>query len=162
MDLVSIRLLRAALVWLVIGFALGGLILSDASLPGDWRLWLTPTHGHILFVGWFFQFAIGVGYWLLPRRRSPERPLGYHAGAAHAALTLLNLGLVLRIVGEPAFRTGHTGVEIDLVLGVSAVLQFGAAVIVATQFWRRVIPRQPRASTAREPGRATATSNDQS
>src|ERR687898_1455118 len=106
MDPVSVRLVRASLLWLVAGFTLGALMLSDALVPGDWRLWFAPTHGHILFVGWFLQFAVGVAYWLLPRRRSTERPLGYGERSALLAVGALNLGLVLRIVAEPAERTG--------------------------------------------------------
>ena len=63
-----------AVVWLMIGFVIGGLMLTDRKVPGDWRLWLSPGHGHMLFVGWFLQFAMGLSYWLLPRKRTPISP----------------------------------------------------------------------------------------
>jgi hypothetical protein len=135
------------LLWLVTGFGLGALMLSDALVPGDWRLWFTPTHGHILFVGWFLQFAIGVAYWLLPRKRIPERPLGYHERWALAAFALLNLGLLLRVIAEPQDRVGNGGDMVDITLAASSVLQFAAIVIVASQMWPRIVPRRSARST---------------
>jgi hypothetical protein len=146
MDRTSIYLVRAALLWLVLGFGLGALMLSDALVPGDWRLWFAPTHGHILFVGWFLQFAVGVGYWLLPRKRTPERPEGYNVTATLIAFGLLNSGLLLRVIVEPLDRTGHGNDILDLMLAFSSVLQFAAIVIIARQIWGRILPRKQRAS----------------
>ena len=147
MDPVSVRLVRASLLWLVAGFTLGALMLSDALVPGDWRLWFAPTHGHILFVGWFLQFAVGVAYWLLPRKRTPERPFGYHERPAFAAFALLNAGLLLRVLAEPPDRVGNGGDTVDIVLAVSAVLQLAAIIIVASQIWPRIVPRPSARST---------------
>src|SRR5688572_11046529 len=107
MDPLSSVMLRAALTWLLTGFVIGAAMLTDRALPGQWQLWMAPSHAHMLFVGWFLQFAVRVAYWLLPRRRSPERPLGYRQRAAYFAAGALNLGLVLRIIAEPAERTGR-------------------------------------------------------
>jgi hypothetical protein len=147
MDPVSVRLVRASLLWLVLGFTLGALMLSDALVPGDWRAWFAPTHGHILFVGWFLQFAIGVGYWLLPRKRTPERPLGYNERGATIAFGLLNSGLLLRVLAEPPDRVGNGGDLVDIVLAVSSVLQLAAIVIIARQIWPRIVPRRGTRST---------------
>lgn len=144
MDRVSIFFVRAGLLWLLSGFILGGLMLSDNVVPGDWRLWFAPSHGHMLFVGWFMQFAIGVGYWLLPRKRSPERPEGYHEPTAFVAFVLLNAGLLVRVATEPWTRTGHSGLAIDLLLGSSSILQVGAILIIVPQIWRRIIARKKR------------------
>ncbi len=158
MDRVSIYLVRAALLWLVFGFALGALMLSDALVPGTWRDWFAPTHGHILFVGWFLQFAVGVGYWLLPRKRSPARPEGYHETGALLAFGLLNTGLVLRVIVEPLDRAGHGGDAIISALATSSVLQFAAIVIVVAQFWGRIIPRRKR-TVPQTTGRSTPNSS---
>ena len=147
MDPVSVRLVRASLLWLVAGFALGALMLSDAFVPGDWRVWFAPTHGHILFVGWFLQFAVGIAYWLLPRKRTTARPLGYHEQGAFSAFALLNSGLLLRVIAEPPGRVGNGEELIDVALAVSAVLQLAAIVIVATQIWPRIVPRRPSRSS---------------
>lgn len=144
MDRVSILFVRAALLWLLAGFILGGLMLSDNLVPGDWRLWFAPSHGHMLFVGWFMQFAIGVGYWLLPRKRTPERPEGYHEPFALLAFGLINAGLLVRVATEPWTRAGHDRLSLDLLLVCSSILQVGAILIIVPQTWRRIIARKKR------------------
>lgn len=146
MDRTSIYLVRAGLLWLVLGFGLGALMLSDALVPGNWRLWFAPTHGHILFVGWFLQFAVGVGYWLLPRKRTPEQPDGYNVRAALTAFVLLNTGLLLRVIVEPLERSGRGSDLLDIILAVSAILQFAAIIIIARQIWVRIVPRKQRST----------------
>jgi hypothetical protein len=145
MDRISVYYIRTAILWLVVGFALGALMLSDTLLAGDWRAWFAPTHGHVLFVGWFLQFAVGVAYWLLPRKRSDKRPLGYDTRVASAGYLILNAGLVLRVIAEPASHIdGESNMEARL-LALSAALQLVSIGIIARQIWTRVLPRTPRA-----------------
>jgi hypothetical protein len=144
MDPLSSLMLRTSLIWLLVGFIVGAAMLTDSALPGQWRLWLAPTHAHMLFVGWFLQFVVGVAYWLLPRKRSPEQPLGYGERTAAIAVAALNLGLLLRILGEPAERTGLTSDVTTALLAVSALLQVAAVLVFTTQLWPRVAPRPIR------------------
>lgn len=144
MDPLSSIMVRLALLWMLAGFIIGGAMLVDRDLPGDWRLWMQPTHGHMLFVGWFLQFALGIGYWLLPRKRSPERPLGYDLRLARFAVASLNIGLLCRVLAEPLDRTGHDAAWTEGLLALSALLQIGAAVIFVLQIWPRVAPRPPK------------------
>jgi hypothetical protein len=144
MDRLSSFMVRASFVWLLIGVVVGGLMLTDRSLPGEWRLWASPTHGHILFVGWFVQFALGIAFWLLPRRRSPERPLGYPEGIASGAVAALNLGLGLRVIGEPAERAGFAGGGTQAMLAASALLQIGAVAVFVALLWKRAASRTAR------------------
>lgn len=137
-------MVRTALIWLAIGFLLGGLMLADATFPGDWRHWFGPTHGHILFVGWFLQFAVGVAYWLLPRQRTDDRPLGYSERAALLSFVVLNIGLGLRVIAEPAMRMGYLTGTGDPILLVSAAAHIAAIGIIVTQLWGRVVPRVAR------------------
>jgi hypothetical protein len=146
MDRVSVVCVRVSLLWLLLGFGLGGLMLSDALVPGHWRVWFAPTHGHILFVGWFLQFAVGVAYWLLPRKRLPALPLGYHERRALVAIGLLNGGLLLRVVAEPAGRMGHGGRWADVALAASSLMQLAAIALIVAQLWGRVTPRSKRAA----------------
>ena len=145
-------MLRLALVWLMIGFVIGGLMLTDRNVPGEWRLWLSPGHGHMLFVGWFLQFVVGVAYWLLPRKRSPEQPIGYAERPAYVAVAALNAGLVLRVGGEAAERSGLANDLTFIVLAIAAVLQIGAAAIFVTQLWPRVAARPIRSGTSSTKG----------
>ena len=132
-------------MWLLVGFLIGAAMLVDRALPGDWRLWLAPSHAHMLFVGWFLQFAIGIAYWLLPRRRTAERGrLAIGSAWQPPPSPPSTGGLICRIVAEPAERTGLGGDVTVSLLAASAVLQTAAAVIFAVQLWRRVAPRPAR------------------
>ena len=144
MDPLSSVMLRAALTWLLAGFAIGAAMLTDRVLPGQWQLWMAPSHAHMLFVGWFLQFTVGVAYWLLPRRRSVERPLGYGERTAALAVAALNLGLLLRIIAEPVERAGLANDVTLAPLGASALLQVAATLVFVIQLWPRVGPRPMR------------------
>jgi hypothetical protein len=144
MDRLSALMVRASFVWLLAGVVVGGLMLTDRAIPGDWRLWASPTHGHMLFVGWFVQFVLGIAIWLLPRRRTPARPLGYDERATIGAIIALNLGLVLRVIGEPAERAGYVGGWTLVTLAASAILQIGAIAAFVLMLWPRVGPRAAR------------------
>ena len=160
MDRLSAVMARCSFAWLLAGFLAGALMLTDETLAGEWRRWLLPSHGHALFVGWFVQFVFGVAYWLLPRKRSPERPVGYRTRPAYAAVAALNLGLLLRVIAEPAERAGHGGSWTEPVFAVSALLQVGAAAVFVAQVWGRVAPRTMRAEMAAQSRRAEV-GNDQ-
>jgi hypothetical protein len=152
MDRLSSAMARASFVWLLAGAVAGATMMIDEALPGAWRVWLGPTHGHALFVGWFVQFAVGIAYWLLPRKRSPERPLGYDERLALLAVAMLNAGLLFRVVAEPVQRAHHDGAWITPALGASGAFQVGAFAIFVIQLWSRAAPRAVRTalSTPRE------------
>ncbi len=153
MDRISIVMVRAALAWLVLGFVVGGLMLVDRAIPGDWRAWMAPSHGHILFVGWFLQFALGIAYWLLPRKRQPELPLGYPEKPAFVAVTALNLGLLARVAAEPFERVGRASDVTLTLLAVSAILQVAAVVIFVMQLWPRIYGRNKLGKPAGSQGK---------
>ncbi len=138
MDRFTIVAVKSSFCWMLVGFVLGGLMLVDHLVPGNWRGWFQPSHGHALFVGWFIQFVIGIAFWLLPRKRLPELPLGYGERKAFIALVCLNVGLTLRMVAEPFFRMGKDAAWIDWFLAASAILQVGAIMIFISQMWPRV------------------------
>lgn len=138
MDRFSIVAVKASFIWMISGFFVGGLLITDHFIPGQWRLWMQPTHGHMLFVGWFVQFVIGIAFWLLPRKRLPELPLGYGEHKAFFALACLNVGLLLRALAEPFARSGTSGAVVDIPFAFSAILQVLAIVIFVSQMWPRV------------------------
>ena len=137
-------MVRAALCWLVAGAVVGGLMLLDDALPGALVAWLAPSHAHMLFVGWFLQFVIGVAYWLLPRKRTPAQTLGYDERLGMLATLALNAGLLLRVGAEPIARMGQGSALTQVALGSVALLQVTAIVVFAAQLWPRVGPRVPR------------------
>ena len=145
MDPLCSRMVRASLCWLAAGGIVGGVMLLDSTLPGSLAAWLAPSHAHMLFVGWFLQFAVGVAYWLLPRKRTPAQPLGYNERLGMIATLALNAGLLLRVGAEPIERMGQGSNLTQVTLGLVALLQVSAILIFATQLWPRVGPRAPRA-----------------
>ncbi len=138
MDRFSIIAVKSSFCWMIIGISMGALMLVDHLVPGNWRGWFQPTHGHILFVGWFVQFVIGIAFWLLPRKRLPELPLGYGEHKAFFALGCLNVGLACRVIAEPYYRGGYDYVWIDAMLVASSILQVVAVVIFVSQMWPRI------------------------
>lgn len=137
---------------MMLGILAGAAMLTDQDLPGNWRLWMGPTHTHMLLVGWFFQFTLGVAYWLLPRRRTPSHPIGYNERLAFACLICLNVGLALRAVLEPLQRAGHEGIGTRIGYVISALAQVAAFTIVATQLWPRVAGKTTRAKVRASSG----------
>lgn len=148
MDRLTVVMTRCALVWLAAGVILGGVILNDRIVPGDWVAWALPAHMHMLLVGWFLQFALAIAFWLLPRRRVPARPLGYDERIALVAAAALNLGLALRIVAEPLERAGRASAWTTAALAVSALLQVGAVLTFVVQLWPRLAARKERQPAA--------------
>lgn len=144
MDRVSAWMVRASLCWLVLGVTVGAVMMSDVWLPGRWRVWMAPSHGHMLFVGWFLQFALGIGIWLLPRTRSDAKPLGYREGRTAFAVVALNAGLLLRVWLEPVQRSGNDSSLYDPGLLLSSLLQLAAVGLIVIEIWPRVAARTPR------------------
>jgi len=94
----SVLMVRAALVYLVAGYAIGAIMLSAGGLGlGPWSAALRPVHAEFLLLGWTVQLALGVAYWILPRfRTGAERG---RATPVWAAFALLNGGVVAVAVG---------------------------------------------------------------
>lgn len=93
MPAVSVWFIRSALLYLLVGFSLGALLLAGKGLtlsPGLWR-WL-PVHIELLLVGWLVQLVMGVAYWIFPRFGMTPQARG-REGFAWLALGLLNLGI---------------------------------------------------------------------
>ena len=84
--------IRAALLYLAVGFTLGALLLAHKGLgfsPWMWRL--LPLHMEMLLLGWFVQLALGMAFWILPRyAQGPPRG---NEKLAWLAFALLNLGI---------------------------------------------------------------------
>jgi hypothetical protein len=108
-----------------------------------WSWWpplsaLNPVYIHVLVVGWATQLILGVIYWMFPiisrsQLRGDPRP-------AWAALIVLNLGLLLRVVAEP-WRAIEPNDLNQAGLIASALLQPLAAVLMVWVCWPRVRER---------------------
>lgn len=126
MPLLSIVMIRTALIYLGVGFTLGMLILLHKGIPYDANVWrLFPLHVELLLLGWMPQLAIGTAYWILPRFGVGADRYGkswlvwvgywfFNAGILLICLTalwtlsneFLLLGRVLQGIGMGAFAMG--------------------------------------------------------
>ena len=130
MPRLSVWFVRTALLYLLVGFTLGALILANKGflfLPSLWR-WL-PVHIEFVLIGWTLQFIMGIGFWILPRftsSRGDERPVW-------AAYAFINLGVLCAGLG-PLFAPSSVLIPLGRLLEVMAVVGF------AVNAWPRVKP----------------------
>ncbi len=103
------------------GFLVGGALFAARSLgvpAGSWWTSAGQAHGHIQLVGWAGLMVFGVGFHFLPRLR------GVSLASPHLTrpvLALLTIGLLLRVLIQPAFAAG-TGGPIPGILAITLVL----------------------------------------
>jgi hypothetical protein len=134
MPPLSIWYVRSALVHLLTGFTVGGLMLANKGVPFAPDLWLLRSaHIELLLVGWLIQLAMGVAFWILPRFWQP--PVRGNETGAVISLVLLNTGVWLVIIGT-IWRSGY------ILALVGRLCEAGAAVAFASHLWPRIVPRQ--------------------
>ncbi len=131
MPRLSVWFVRAALIALVAGTAIGGALLAVKGLPAAGGLIrLRPVHVELLLVGWLVNLVLGVAYWILPKHAS-GRERG-HPAPAWAAVLLLNAGV------PAAGCAALAGVPTLLLAGRAAEL--AAVTCFVAHAWRRVKP----------------------
>lgn len=139
MPRLSQIMIRAALVWLAIGYGFGGLVLFTKGVPLLPWLWaLRGAHIHILLLGWTVQLACGVAYWILPRldasgNRGDER-------VVRASALALNAGVVLGTVQSIASTWPLVAPWARWLLLLVGLLYGVAALLFARNAWPRVRP----------------------
>lgn len=134
MPRLSQWIIRAAFVYLLLGFTVGALLLTHKGLPLHPALWgWLPAHIEFLLVGWILQLVIGVAFWILPRFWvEPRRP---NEGYARVSFVLLNVGIWLVIAGS-TFGLGSWTVF------AGRVAELGAVAFFAAHSWGRVVSRE--------------------
>ncbi len=134
--------MRAAMFYLIGGMMAGALYWAQAA----WSIWtplayLSPIYIHMLVVGWLTQLIYGVIYWMFPvirkdNLRGDPRP-------AWAVFVLLNVGLLMRIGGEP-WRAASPNEINSVLLVVSAIVQTAAGLLYVLVTWPRVREKMGR------------------
>ena len=131
--------IKTALAYLAIAVLIGLLLALRSTIDLTPELLaLSPVYFHLFMVGWVTQLIFGMLFWMLPKY-SKEKPRG-HEQLVWAAYILINIGLILRVIGEP-LNTVHADWGLGWLLALSALLQLigGWAFIVAV--WPRVKAR---------------------
>ena len=96
---------------------------------------LMPVYFHLFMVGWITLFIFGVIYWMFPRF-SKERPRGSER-LAWATYGLINVGLILRVIGEPV-NALQSQAGFGWLLALSAILQWLGGMAFVLNTWGRV------------------------
>lgn len=128
--------LRSALIYLAAALILGVVLALPGSVPlPPFVRAMNPAYFHLFLVGWVTQMIFGVIFWMFPiiSRANPrgDERLGW------ASYVLLNIGLLLRVVGEPLVTTQPES-GLGWLVALSAVLQWLAAVLFVILAWPRV------------------------
>jgi hypothetical protein len=127
MPRLSAWFIRASLIYLLIGFTFGALILAQKGIPYHPAVWnLFPTHIEFLLLGWLVQLAMGVAFWILPRfgrQRGNEKLIW-------GAFISLNLGISLT-----AFQPW-----LSYALLAGRILEFAGILLFIIGSWPRVKP----------------------
>ncbi|HEY4131994.1 MAG TPA: cbb3-type cytochrome c oxidase subunit I [Gemmatimonadaceae bacterium] len=111
------RYIKTAIVFLMVGLAIGGwmIVARELTLRPP-AASTTSAHTHAILVGFVMMMILGVALWLFPR---PEKSdVRYRPAVAEAAYWLLTVGTTMRIAGElvrPA--TSALAVRWTVVLG---------------------------------------------
>lgn len=134
MPRLSQWLIRTAFIYLLLGFTIGALMLTNKGVPLHPALWRwLPAHIEFLLMGWIVQLTMGVAFWILPRYwQKPARP---RVASAQTAFVLLNLGIWLVVAGT-TFQAGRW----QLFLGRAA--EVGAVILFSLHTWKRIVSRE--------------------
>lgn len=129
MPTASVRFVRAAWTWFLVGLATGALL--TAAKIG----WLSPrllglraAHIHVLLLGWAVQWVFGIAFWIYPAFGS-ERTGPGPSRAMAACWGLLNGGVLVRACGEAAFDCGVAREAGAWGLALGSAAQLAAAAI---------------------------------
>lgn len=131
MPRLSSLFVRAALVYLGLGFTLGGLTLANKGIFFSAQVWnWLPAHIEFLLVGWLLQLAMGMSFWILPRLGA-ENPRG-NEYLMWVAFLLINSGIWLVVIAS------FTNLPKMAPAGRMAEAAAGALFALGT--WKRVKP----------------------
>ena len=93
MPRLSVYFVRASLIYLLLGFTIGGLMLANKGIMISPAIMaLLPLHIEFAFIGWMIQLAMGVAFWILPRFR--KEPIRGNEHLSWLAFFLVNAGII--------------------------------------------------------------------
>jgi hypothetical protein len=129
MPRLSVWFVRASLIYFLLGFTFGVLILAQKGIsyyPPVWNLF--PIHMDFLLIGWFAQLAMGVAFWILPRF-SIGPPRG-NESLARISFVLINAGLII----------GVSQLWFPQAILLGRMFAISAGFIFVIGLWRRIKP----------------------
>lgn len=138
MPLITRWYIRSSFLYLIASLVVGLLIAlrSKLALPAIFGV-MGPVYLHLFLVGWITQLIFGVIFWLFPK---PRTEIPNWERVAWIVWTMLNLGLLLRVVSEPPSVLQPGGVW-GWILVTSALLQWLAGIGLIVIVWPRAYTR---------------------
>jgi hypothetical protein len=137
MPLVTRWMLKTSLIYFLLALIVGLLQSAAPLFPGSSVMavfrQIEPARIHLLVVGWITLLIFGVAFWMFPKY-SQHKPRG-HAGLEWASYAMLNIGLILRVIGESAAQPGTI---FGWMLVVSALLLWLAGLAFFINTWPRI------------------------
>jgi len=131
MPTTSRWMIRCSLLYLLVGFTIGTIMLISKAYPAYSQVWmLLPVHIEMLIFGFIIQFTMGTAYWILPRFLEGE-PRGNTAwskvmvGALNAGI-LINAWSYLNIFPQWGTTVGRS-------------LEIIAVILFIHLHWRRAV-----------------------
>ena len=127
--------LKAAILYLLFALVAGIALAFPAAgtISGFF-----PAYFHMLTFGWLTQLIFGVAFWMFPKY-SVAKPRG-HEWLGWATFTLLNTGLILRIIFEPLNAIAPSLMN-SWALIASAILQWLSGFSFVLNTWVRIKER---------------------
>lgn len=143
MPLITRVFLKTGLLYFIVAMVLGVLLQINSV---DTTGWL-PIYWHTLMLGWITQIIMGISLWMFPGRNKEES--WTNQIWPWSAYILINVGLILRCVAEPAILWSEHAIW-KILLTVSALLQFVGVLCYVREIWPRVFSRKNSAKLKRE------------
>lgn len=138
MPLISVVIIRTALLQLALGATLGGLLLAEKGLHlAPWLWTLRPGHIQMMLIGWTVQLACGVAIWILPRLDAAGGRGSLRS--AWVAYVTLNGGVLLALLHAPLARVLRHA-SLGWMPALAGLLYAIAVTALVAQLWRRVLP----------------------
>lgn len=135
MPLITRTLIKTSLVYLALALLLGTILVAAPLINVNLPPGMTPLFFHLFMVGWVAQLIFGVAVWMFPKF-SMKQPRGDER-LIWVAYSLLNIGLGLRVIGEPMQSASPAPIW-GWLLAASATAQWLAGLGFGWNFWTRV------------------------
>jgi heme/copper-type cytochrome/quinol oxidase subunit 1 len=93
------RFLKTAILFLVAGLVIGGWMMLQRELTGQFAsAYVRSAHTHAILVGFVMMMILGVAQWMFPRPAKDDTR--YSPRLAETAYWMLTSGTAVRVVGE--------------------------------------------------------------
>jgi hypothetical protein len=91
---ISIWMIRISLIYLMITFITGSILLLNKTILLQPVVWaLLPVHIEMAMLGWILQFVLGTAYWMFPRYMEGE--IRGNRKAAFWMVITVNTGIIM-------------------------------------------------------------------